>query len=911
MRTNYLTLMLLVGIGLLCSQQGFGQDLPNNDTKIRKVEEAIPTEKVTINDSLIIDVPARLYGLNKIRNTSETVNYKKEQLQAIVNYTASDYSRFDRESQRLYLYNQAEIKYTDINITAGQIMVDNKTNTVFAKGIKDSTGTYTQGPVFVQGANEVKPDSILYNIATEKAIIYGSRTQQGEFNVISEVSKRVNDSVVFLRNVKFTTSNNVDNPEYYFYGRRVKLVPGKKIVTGLVNMFIADVPTPLGIPFSYFPLEKEESVSGFIIPSPGESNQRGYFLQNGGYYFALSDYYDLTLTGDYYTNGSYALGASSSYKKRYKFNGRFNLRYERILNSERGLPDFSETNTYNVQWNHTQDTKASPNSRFSAMVNLGSSNFFQQSINSNNIGNRIQNNFSSSVSYSKVFPVEPQVDLSLTATHSQNSQTGNINMTLPTLQLNVGRVFPFAPKNGSKKGIIQNINLNYSVRGENSFLTNDQDFFTAKMFRDAELGLRHSIPITTNFKLFKYLSVSAGSSYQESWVFKTIDQSFDAENNQIVTDTVPGFDAFRTYNLNGSIGTTIYGNFDFGTEGKIQKIRHVIKPSVSYNYNPAFDQFYETFLARELNDPTGDLTREVTFSRFEGGFYNPPSRSLSSGLGININQTIEAKVRDKDSTATEPKKIMLLNNFSIATNYNFAADSLKLSAISVRGTFPIIQQKLSVNFAMRLDPYALNNNNRPINKLNIENGGSLFRLTAASANFGYSFSSETFSKKTDNDDPLENDTFANGGRTDGLFGKGIDEINGEFYEDERNALDEDDDEDQELYNYTLPWNLRVNYNVNYGNAARQDQITSHAINFSGDVELGKKWSVGASSGIDLTDFGITPTQLRFRRDLESFNMTFSWTPFGDFTSWNFFIGITSSVLSDLKYEERSVPDQRF
>ncbi len=894
---------------MLCKFTVHGQEIPLEPTSIKpEVDTSSNSMPTSIEDALVLE---RTPSLQQDSTKTDSIPGPREPLTDIVNYNATDYTHFERKTERLYLYNEAQIAYQDMTINAGEIILDNKTNTVFARGIVDTSGTYTQIPVFVQAENEVKPDSIIFNFKTEKAIIYGSRTQQQEFFIKNEVSKRVNDSVVFMRNVRFTTSSNEEDPEYYFYARRVKFIPGKKIVTGLVNMFIADVPTPIGVPFAYFPMEKKRAVSGFILPSPGESNQRGYFLQNGGYYFALSDYFDLTLTGDYYTNGSYGIRGATSYKKRYKYSGNVNIRYERQITSELGLPDYSRTNIYNIQWSHQQDTKSSPNSRFSASVNLGSSDYFNQSLNINNIGNRIQNNFSSSISYSKTFQTVPQVNLSLTATHQQNSRTGAINMTLPTMQVNVDRIYPFAPSSGTKKGIIQNINLNYSGRGENRFVTTDEEFFTAKMFRDAEMGIRHSIPLTTNFKVLNHFSVSASTNYQESWVFETINRSFDEVEREVVTDTIQGFDAFRTYNFSASVGTTIYGNFPFGEDKKIQAIRHVIKPSISYSYNPAFDQYYETYLAPEADNPNGPLTEEIEYSRFDGGFYGAPSNFRSSGISLSINQTIEAKVRDRDSTALEPKKISLLDNFGISTSYNFAADSLKLSPVQVRGSIPLVQKKLNVNFGMTLDPYALNNNNRRINKWNIDNGGSLFRMTNAFASFGYSFSSKDFDKETENDDPMENQTRRNGGTNDGMFGKSMDEINGEFYDDSQVPGDEEEEkEPQPFYNYKIPWNLRVNYNVNYGNATRQNSITSHALNFSGDVELGERWFVGASSGVDFTNLRFTPTQLRFRRDLESFNMTFSWTPFGTYSSWNFFIGIKSSVLSDLKYEKRRSPDER-
>ncbi|WP_458307536.1 putative LPS assembly protein LptD [Croceiramulus getboli] len=901
MQTNFKKSLLTVLVAW-CSVVGlFAQDLPNNNATPVPVQDTLPNITSEIQPELIESVQ------DTVR--LDSVKVANEPLSDIVDYEAEDYTSYNRKEQKTRLYNKAQVTYQDLKINAGQIIIDNATNTVFAKGI-DSAGVYTQAPVFEQGLNVVKPDSIIFNFKTERALVYGSRTQQNDFYIKNRISKRVNDSVVFMRDVKFTTSENVDDPEYYFYARRVKFVPGKKIVTGFVNMYIADVPTPLGLPFAYFPMEKETSVSGFIPPSPGESAERGYFLQNGGYYFALGPYLDLTAVGSYYTNGSYDLRGDVNYKKRYRFNGNLSVQYQRLLAGERGLEGFSESQVYNLRWSHSQDTKSSPNSRFSASVNLGSSDFYQESLNQVNTGNFLNNSFQSSISYSKTFRGYPQVNLSLTATHSQNTRTQQINMTLPTAVVNVERVFPFAPKAGTKKGALQNINVNYQFRGDNRFTTTDSLFFTPQMFRDAELGMQHTIPISTNFKILKYFSATVSANYQESWVFKTIDQSYNPEApNGVQRDTIRGFDAFRTYNLSASLGTTIYGRVDFGSDKKIQTIRHVMRPSISYGYTPAFDQFYDTYLRPDPNDPLAtDLTFEEEFTRFQGGFFSPPGNQVSNSLGFQLSNVIEAKVRDKDSTKLEPRKITLLNNFTISSRYNFAADSLKLSPISVRGNIPVIQNKLDVNFSAGLDLYALNSANRRIDRLNINNGGSLFRLTNAAANFGYSFSSKDFEGKGKNDDPTENETFRNGGRQDDLFGTGLD-ITGQ------NLFTDDKEEDREplrpdLYNFKIPWNIRLSYNVNYGNTRREDEITSHSIMFSGNVELGPRWTVGFSSGYDLVNPGFTFTQLRFARDLESWNMNFTWVPFSQRASWNFFIGISSSALSDIKYDKRRAPDER-
>ncbi|MCA1966939.1 MAG: LPS-assembly protein LptD, partial [Flavobacterium sp.] len=534
--------------------------------------------------------------LVKVKDSTAIDSTKKNKpfLEGVVNMKAKEYEKLDQKKKTVTLHDEAEIYYTDFELKAGKIVLDYEKNLVYAGRLKDSAGNYIQRPVFKQGENIIEPDSIIFHTKSKRAKVWNSRTKQGELFIKAEISKKENDSVYFMKNARMTTSKNIDDPEYYFLVRKVKFVPKKKVVAGLTNMVIMDVPTPIGLPFAYFPIT-EKSLSGFIMPTPGQNNRQGYFLQNGGYYFALSDYYDLAILGDYYTNGSYGLRAESSYAKRYKFNGRLNFRFENNIISERGFPDYVKSKQYNIQWSHTQDTKASADSRFSASVNLGSSQYFRQSINMNNVGSSLNNNLSSSVSFSKTFRTIPQVNMSVSATHSQNTNTGIINMTLPTFQGSVDRIYPFAPKDGIKKGIIKNINLQYNLRGENRIQTNDSLFFTSQMFRDAKSGLQHSIPINTNFKIFKYFSVSAGTTYNEVWVMNTIKKSFNSIENQVVVKDVNGFETYRTYNFSAGIGTTIYGTFNFGEDKKIQAIRHVMRPNVSYGYTPNFDQYFEKY----------------------------------------------------------------------------------------------------------------------------------------------------------------------------------------------------------------------------------------------------------------------------------------------------------------------------
>ncbi|WP_299247566.1 putative LPS assembly protein LptD [uncultured Lacinutrix sp.] len=908
MHTNRIHILFALSFTVFINTFSFaqvdGEDKSIEIPKEKEVESIKPPTKV--NDSIVIPVEELITIKETDSTVTDSIKPKPALLQATVSYSATDYNAFNRKEQKMYLYNEAKVNYTDMEITAGTIVIDYSKNLIYAGRIKDTAGVYSQRPVFKQGDNLIEPDSMIFNFKNKKAIIFNSNTEQEGMKIRSERSKKENDSVYFLNKMRITTAESEEDPEYYFLIDKAKLVPNKKIVASSAQMFIYDVPTPIVVPFAFFPLSKKQT-SGVIFPSFGEQNDRGYFIQNGGYYFAISDYVDLAVLGDYYTNGSYGLRLENNYKKRYKYNGRLGFRYENLITSERGFSDYAKNTIYNLRWSHSQDTKSNPNSRFSASVNLGSSNYYQQSQNQINTASFLNNTLASSVSYSKTFEGEPQVNVSLTATHSQNTQTEEINLTLPTLQASVGRVYPFAPKTGSKKGIIQNINLQYSVRGENQIQTTDSLFFKSEMFDDAKIGMQHTIPVTTNFKVFNYFSVSANANFEETWTLNTIDEYYDGENSEVVTEDITGLDAYRTYNFGASIGTTVYGQFNFEKEGedkKIKAIRHVMRPSISYNVNPAFDKYYDSY---EVTDINGESISENEFSRFEGSLFGAPNKTYSSSIGLSLSNNIEAKVRDKDSTKTEPKKIILLNNLNFSTSYNLAGDSLRFSPVRMSGGTQLFDNKMNVNFGATLDPYALDNNNTKIDEFNISNGGSLFRLTSANLTLGYSLNSKGNDRKSNTSDRSRTETLDSGGRDDDLFGRSQD------FADQRYDEKEDDEKDEEpsdFYNYSVPWNLRLAYAVNYSNSQRQNEISSHSLMFSGDIEVSPKWSIGASSGYDFKNQGFSYTQLRFGRDLMSWRMDFSWIPFSSRSSWNFFIGIKSSILKDLKYEKRLQPDQQ-
>ena len=839
-----------------------------------------------------------LFSQNIEKDTINSDTLKTKLILDDVRRKAKGYIKINNKEKIITLFDNAELYYMDIELKSGIIKFDWESNVVSAGRIKDSLGNYIQSPIFKQGGDEINPDSLRYNFDTKKALIWNSRTTQNEMNVFSSATKKENDSIYFIKEAKVTTSKNLDDPEYYIRVRSGKFIPKNKIIAGPSNLYIYDVPTPIFLPFAYFPLTEDRN-SGFIFPTIGQNNRRGYFFQNGGYYLAPSEYFDLTLLGDYYTNGSYGMRVESSYRKRYSFNGRLSVRFENLIDGERGLPGYSKSNIYNIRWTHSQDSKANPYNRFSASVNLGSSNYFRESLNQINTPNFLNNTLNSSVSFSKTFRGYPSVNVSLTASHSQNTRSKTVNLVLPTFQGNVERVYPFVKRNGQKKGIIKNINLQYSFRGENRINTTDSLFFKKGMFDDAKYGMKHTIPLSTNFKVLKHFSVSMNGNFDEIWTGNTIIRNDYDINNQEQEDKIQvrGFDRFSQYNFGMSVGTTIYGLFNFKEDKKIQSIRHVIRPSISYNVRQSFEKYYDTYII----DADGNTAE---YTRFEENFFGLPSRRYSSAIGLQISNNIEAKIKEKDSLVTEPRKITILNNLNISTSYNLAADSLKLSPIRMTTGTNLFKNKLNLNLSATFDPYSINDNGYRINKLNIADGRGLLRMTSANLNMNFSIDSKSFNS---NNKSENSENVTGGGRTDDLFGSSQDLTKSTFDNDENDSRRK---ENLTEYINKIGWDFRFAHSLTYLNNRKQRKIGNNSLMFSGNIILSKKWKIGGSSGYDFKNKGFTYTQLRFERDLDSWKMNFSWVPFSIRESWYFFIGIKSGFLSDLKYDKRKEPDKR-
>ena len=880
MQSNIHHILLFSFFSFFCLQVGFAQDIKPKTKPIPLIKGKGSKIK---NDTTL---------LKKTIDTivKDSIIKPKSSVESKIIHTAKDYIKQLAKKKQVQLYDEAHVIYQDIDLKAGYILIDNKKNTLFAKGIKDSLG-YHQRPVFKQGSQESEQDSIIYNFKTKRALIYGIKTNQAGMITYGKKTKRVNDSTIFIRDIKFTTSDK-PNPDYYIRTNKAKLVPGKKIIVGLSNLVIADVPTPLAIPFAYFPMT-EKRASGFIIPTWGQNSNQGYFLQNGGYYLAMNDYLDITLLGDVYTNGSWGLRTESNYIVRYKFNGNFSFRYENLTRSVKGFDDYSKSTNFNIRWSHSQDSKSNPNARFSASVNLGSSKYFRESLNEVNSSDFLTNTLSSSISYYRKFVGTP-FNMYTTATHSQNTNTQEITMTLPSIQVNMDRIYPFAGKNGVKKNALQKIGLNYSMKGDYRINTTDQDFFKPIMFKTAKAGIQHTSSANTSMKVLKYFTLSPSANFKEVWNFDYINKRYDENTpnsdpklglGAAVNDTIRGFKAFREYSAGVSLSTNVYGNFSLN-KGKI-KLRHTIRPSISYGYRPDFANKYNQQVQQ-----SNDVTDILTYSPFEKGIYGQPGRGLSNAIGISVNNVLEAKIAAKDSTETEATKITLLNNLNFNTSYNIAADSLRWSPVSMTAGTRFFKDKLTLNFGATFDPYQVTSNGTRIDKFN----KGLLRLTSANLSANIALSSKDFEKKDNKKSSNSNQSSQN------QFGGNNNR--------ENNKQGNNNVKETKLYRAKIPWSINLAYAVNFtDNGYSHSGIGSNSIMFNGNLELSPKWKVRYSSGYDFKNKGFSYTRLGFTRDLDSWSFNFDWAPFGDNKSYYFRIGVNSSMLSDLKWEKRSIPDR--
>ena len=790
---------------------------------------------------------------------------------SITHYYAEEYSE---------LFDQGDITYGDTNLKAGYIKIDWKTDQVFATGLPDSTGKKTiQRPVFVQKGTTIKVDSIIYNLKSEEAVIYNFNTTYENIVYDGQKVKRISDSVFYLSNARFTTDKD-EKPDYYIGTKRAKFIKDDKIITGASQLYIYDVPTPLFLPFGFFPSTSSRK-AGILIPTYGEEPNRGFFLQNLGYYLPIGDYVDVTALFDFYSNGSWAIDLNTNYALRYRFKGNLSFRYNNTLSGTKGLNDFTQTKDYKVNWNHSQDPKANPNLTFSSSVDISSSQFFRNSFDKNDLlNNRDQINATkSSINLTKRFEDFPINKISMNIIYGQNNRDSSITMSLPNLTVNMERVYPFAPKSGTKKGMLQKLGVNYDFKGQNEIKIDEDMFFKKEMFDEARIGMLHTAEMSTSTNLFRYLSITPKVNYEEHWELETIRKRFDETSRQEVNDPIRGFAAFRQYSFNTSLSTTIYGTKQFKPGKYFSAIRHKLTPNISYNYTPDFSDlsfgYYDTYL--------DSLGIERIYDRFQNGVYGRPTSGRQSAIRIDLENNFEAKVRSKkDSTKYERIKLLKLN---VKPSYNFAAESFKLGNIEIDASTQVFNDKLNLTANATISPYPLVNDNGKA--VRIDQPGKDFLLTRFRLSGSYQLSNETFTKKEEEK-------------------KSSNQSNSNTSSDENESKKEEDPftYDKDGYaQFSIPWSLSLNYNFNYSKSGFEP-TTNNSITARGDLKFSPYWSMNVSTGYNFEGSELfNNTQLGFERSLRSFKMTFNWFPFSK--TYFFYFGIRTTILKDLKYDQRN------
>lgn len=816
-------------------------------------------------------------------STRQDTIQPKPMFNDIVTYSADDSIKFSIPSKEMFLYKNGFVKYISTELKADSMAMKMSENIIYASGVKDTAGVIVGKPKFKDGTQEFESLDLKYNFKTGKGFVKEIITQQGEGYIQGKLTKKMSDSVYCVKDGWYTTCDHHDHPHFYIRMSKAKMIRDKKVVSGFANLYIEDVPLPLAIPFGFFPITKK-GTSGILMPTYGEERLRGFNLRDGGYYWFINDYVDLAITGTIYTNGSWGLNLGSNYRKRYKFNGNFNFNMSRNHTSEKGTPDYTQSNDWSLRWTHSQDAKANPYTTFSASVDMSSaSNNYYNSTSINDIANQRKQ---SSISWSKKWPDRP-FNITASFTHNQNSQDSSISLSFPNVNFRVSQIYPFRRKERvGKLRWYENIGFTYNAEVKNTIQTKESELGESfkHIARDWQNGFQHSIPLSTSFTLLKDLSLSPSISYKGvaylssirkgNWVTDSTMPNY----GYIPIDTIYGLHYAHNYTTSVSLSynPTVYGMYQFKPDSKIFAIRHVIRPSASISYAPNLGidpkNYWKTYL-----DKNGV---EQKYSIFEGKLYGTPTsseRSQQSGtLNLSIDNNIEMKVRnDKDTTGKEEfKKIKLLESFRIASNYNFFADSMRWSLIQLSARTKVFNNKVNINLSGTLDPYAINANAVRINKYN----GGVGRLTRVSASSGIQFSSDNGKKKAEKDDRL----------------------NGHY---------------NEYMDFEVPWSISLDYTFSYSkNYSRNtaegatkplsNNTISQMVRINGDFSLTPKWKFGYSTGYDFQQKEVTATSFNITRDLHCWEMTFSCIPFGTHQSYNFQINVRSSMLRDLKLTKR-------
>ena len=813
----------------------------------------------------------------QIHDIDTLAKVSRNGVEHVIKYQAKDSVAMDLTTRHAYLYSDGSIDYDSMLLRADQIEVDFDHHLLHANGTLDSADNIIGRPFFRQDGTDYHADSITFNYDNKKGIIHGVITQEGEGFLHGEKVKKINDSIMYLSGGSYTTCNYA-HPHFAINFTKSKLISNDKIVTGPAWLSVEDVPTPIALPFAFFPITKTRQ-SGVLLPSYGWMNYRGYYLKDGGYYWAINDNIDLALLAELYTNLSWALEAKSNYYVRYKYKGALDMRYGQTFEGIRGDSNtFNSFNDFKFSWRHDQDNKANPYSRFSANVNLQSRNYNKNTTNHNDYFNSTT---TSSISYTT--KIGSWLNLTASARESFNAQTGVMNIKLPSISLSSITVYPLRRRNpvGAYRWW-ENISLSYVLNAENNITSQDTDLFKRVTLDRMQYGVQQQIPLQSSVKVLRFFNWTNSVSYNERWHWSTVSKSYDDATGIVTTDTVRGFSANRDFSVSSSLSTRVYGMFQF-KYGPVRALRHVINPSLSFTYHPDFGaERYGWW--KQYTDTTGYVHR---YTIYQNSLYGGPPDGRSGNLRLSIGNNLEVKVQNPFDTAAEVKKIALIENLNLAMGYDLAKDSLNLSNLSVTGRTTLFRT-LVFNYSGSFCPYVIDTLGRLHNQFLWNEEHRLLRTDNSTWSAQLSWS-------------LNNNTFKKDGRSGGKPTQAV--LLQTPYNNSATLMT------GAYVDFTVPWNLSLAYTFSHVSRYVASELdmkheTIQSITLSGNVSLTKNWKIAASTGYDFVNKGMSYTTVDIYRDLHCWEMRFSWVPFGYYRSWFFQINIKADALRDVKYEKR-------
>ena len=871
-------------------------------------------------------IPQRAYTIlpdTSLRDSlyKDTVRKSKSALEEPVSYSAKDSITFDYTNSRAHLFGGSQVNYQNLQLTADDISLSLDSSLVHASGRPDSTGAIQGKPLFKQGEDEYEPDRISYNFKTRKAFISNVYTQEGEGFMQSREGKRDSSGVMYVQNGKYTTCD-AEHPHFYVSLTRAKMHPGKNVIFGPAYLVVEDVPLPLAIPYGFFPFSSSYK-SGFIMPTYGDETTRGFYLRDGGYYFAINDKVDLKVLGEFYTKGSWGLSAQTNYKKRYRFGGNFFFSYQNTKEGEKNMPDYSVSKSFKLTWSHRQDAKANPTQSFSASVNFATSSYERNNLTSMyNPESYTQSTRTSSVSYSKTFS---KVGLTLSGTFnlSQNMRDSSISVTLPTLSISQSRFNPFKRKKAAgKERWYEKIAMSYTGTLANSINTKEDKLFHSSLVKDWRNGMRHQVPISASFSVLNYINVTPSFTFTDRMYTHKVMQGWDTDRQAVQRDTVYGFYNVYNYNMSISANTKLYGMYRpmpwFGGK-KIAAIRHVFTPTVSFSYAPDFSQsrfgFYDSYVKTDAN---GNVST-VRYSPFSGMMYGTVGQGMTGSVTMDVANNIEMKVRtDKDSTGY--RKISLIDELGGSLSYNMAAKRRPWSDLNLRARIKLTKKyTYSMNAVFATYAYEKDENGRVYVGDHTEwSRGRFGRFQGTAQNISYSISNETFRKlfgkkqrSTTSDDELDEELDEEEETDPTMQNVDPDRKKGKTGANQESNGDVDEDG---YLKFSLPWSINIGYGVTIrentqgrfnDKRMRYPYKLSHTLNFSGNIRISEGWNINFSSGYDFNMHKLSMTTASLSRDLHCFQMSCSMV-ISPYTSYNFTFACKAGTLADaLKWKKQS------